>query len=340
MIASGETPLICSRTSDGRPWITCCDCASRSASFTTMIGGSASAVAWATASSSRVPSPASPRMATTLGESASKSPASSASSFVVATERDLGEHRQATRADCRPQRFGEAATVGIVEIADRDRGRTGALGDAGPWQSSAASRSGPCGRTTGCRGSRRAPARWRWASRSGRRRETGTSRSLSATIDDAGPMIASTPPVMSESKPIAADAAVAPSSASINSTSDTDDTAGVVDLRPSPVARPRSSPRRTASRPARWSGAARPARARRRRRRAGGLVVVTTAWVVVGALSSSSEQLIAATATAPTHRNRRARPVGHRLTIEERSGSAPSRSARWMFDRGAMEAWR
>ena len=50
--------------------------------------------------------------------------------------------------------------------------------------------------------------------------ETGASRSLSATVDDAGPMMASTPPVMSESKPIAADAAVAPSSASINLTSE------------------------------------------------------------------------------------------------------------------------
>ena len=40
-------------------------------------------------------------------------------------------------------------------------------------------------------------------------------------------MMASTPPVMSESKPIAADAAVAPSSTSINLDVRADDTAGV-----------------------------------------------------------------------------------------------------------------
>ena len=193
----------------------------------------------------------------------------------------------------------------------------------GRWRPFAASRSGSFGRTTRCRGSRRVPTHWPWASRSGCRAETGASRSLSATIEDAGPMIASTPPVMSESRPIAADAAVAPSSALINCTSKPmTPPASLICSVAISTASTMPSPNSVAPGPV--VGSSTPSTRTPSFDRAGGLVVVTTAWVVVGALSPSSEQLIAATATAPTQQESSRSPVDHRLTIEEPTGSTPS----------------
>ena len=109
-------------------------------------------------------------------------------------ERRLGRHGRARVASSAVDgRLGQRPPVQVVEVGDRGRPGAGAARPAARSPPPAASRWAPCGRRGCCPGSRRAPGPTPSASRSARRRPSGRAASPRATVDDAGPTMASTP---------------------------------------------------------------------------------------------------------------------------------------------------